>query len=80
MLVADAMLAVAVQAADATIAATAQQTDATTAATELVRATVCSTDVSEAFSVACDATADATAAVQQLLIADAVQLQHADAN
>ena len=55
-------------------------TDATIVVTELVRATVCSTDVSEASSGACDATADATAAVQQLLIADAVQHQLADAN
>jgi len=55
-------------------------TDATIVVTELVRATVCSTDVSEASSEACDATADATAAVQQLLIADAVQHQLADAN
>jgi len=48
----------------------------TVSATELVRVTVCSTAVSEACSVACDATADATAAaVQQQLIADAVQLQ-----
>ena len=77
---------VVVQATDATHAAMVRATDATIAvthvvqATELVRATVCSTDVSEAYSVACDATADATVAVQQLLIADAVQLQHADAN
>ena len=77
---------VAVQAMDATLAVTVLATVATTAVTELVRATelvrvtVCSTDVSEAFSVACDATADATAAVQQLLIADAVQLQLAVAN
>jgi hypothetical protein len=49
-------------------------------ATELVRATVCSTDVSETSSVVCDATADATAVVQQLLIADAMQHQLADAN
>ena len=71
----DAMHAAMVQATDATIAATH-----VVQATELVRATVCSTDVSEAYSVACDATADATAAVQQLLIADAMRLQHADAN
>ena len=45
-------------------------------ATESVPVTVCSTAVSEA----CDATADATAAVQQLLIADAVQHQLAVAN
>ena len=49
-------------------------------ATELVRATVCSTDVSVACSVACDAMADATAAVHHLRIADAMQLQLADAN
>lgn len=48
--------------------------------TELVRATVCSTDVSEACSVACDAMADATAAVHHLRIADAMQLQLAVAN
>ena len=47
---------------------------------ELVRATVCSTAASEACSVAYDATADATAAVQQLLIADAMQHQLAVAN
>ena len=67
------MLAVAVQATDATTAVTVQ-------AMELVRVTVCSTAVSEACSVACDAMADATAAVQQLLIADAMQLQLVVAN
>ena len=69
----DATLVVTVQATDATIAVTVQ-------AGELVRATVCSTVVSEAYSVACDAMADATAAVQQLLIADAMQLQLVVAN
>lgn len=48
-------------------------------AAESVRATVCSTDVSEAFSVACDATADATAVLQQLIV-DAMQHQLAVAN
>ena len=77
---------VVVQVTDATLVVTVQATDATIAVThvvqaaELVRATVCSTAVSVAYSVACDATADATKAVQQLLIADAMQLQHADAN
>ncbi len=60
-------------ATDATLVVTVQ-------AMELVRATVCSTDVSEACSEACDATADATAAAQQLLIADAMQLQLVVAN
>jgi len=63
----------ATDATDATLAVTVQ-------AMELVRATVCSTDVSEVCSVACDAMADATAAVQQLLIADAIQLQLVVAN
>ena len=75
-----ATLAVTVPATDATHAVTVQVTDATHAVTELVPATVCSTAVSEECSVAFDATADAKAAVQQLLIADAVQLQLADAN
>lgn len=60
-------------ATDATLAVTVQ-------AMELVRGTVCSTAVSEACSEACDATADATAAAQQLLIADAMQLQLVVAN
>jgi hypothetical protein len=64
-----------VQVADAMLVATEL-----VQAAELVRATVCSTAVSEASSVACDATADATAAVQQLLIAVAMQHQLADAN
>ena len=78
---------VAEPATDATLVVTVQATDATDAtiavtvqAGELVRATVYSMVVSEAYSVACDAMADATAAVQQLLIADAVQLQLAVAN
>ena len=75
---------VAVPATDATLVVTVQATDATIAVTvqagELVRATVYSMVVSEAYSVACDAMADATAAVQQLLIADAMQLQLVVAN
>ena len=75
MLVTDATLVETVRATDATIVVTH-----VVQVTESVRATVCSTAVFEACSEACDATADATAAVQQLLIADAMQLQHADAN